>query len=103
MRPPVRRRFAASRMVLNVPFRLIGDVAVEERVVVLGERRHMHDAGVVDQHIDAAEGGFRRIEHPRDGGGIADIGLGGAGLAAGLLDLLDQGLGRRGIAGCSSR
>ena len=38
-------------------------MAVEQLVVALGDRGQMHDAGIVHQHIDAAERRFRRIEH----------------------------------------
>jgi len=37
---------------------------LEGRVIGLGDRRQLHDAGIVHQHIDAAIGRFRRIEHP---------------------------------------
>ncbi|EGE58033.1 hypothetical protein RHECNPAF_3500087 [Rhizobium etli CNPAF512] len=75
------------------------DLAVEGFVVGLGERGEHHDTGIVDEHVDAAEGGFRGIEHATHGVRIADIGFRGQRLATGLLDLPGEVLGRRGIAG----
>ena len=70
------------------------DLLVEQRVVAVGDRRELHDAGIVDQHIDAAEGGFRRVEHAAHRVGIADIGLRGQRPAALAFDLAGQRLGR---------
>ncbi len=39
------------------------DMAVEQPVVALGDRGQMHDAGIVHQHIHAAERRIRRVEH----------------------------------------
>ena len=87
MRPPSRSRFAASRRVLKVPFRLIATWRSNSCVVAFGDRRQLHDAGVVHQHVDAAERRLRRVEHARDRGRVADVGLRRDGAAAGFLDL----------------
>ena len=93
MRPPSRSRFAASRSVLKVPFRLIAIWLSNSASSLSAIERQLHDAGIVDQHVDAAERRLRRVEHARDRGRVADVGLGGEGPAAGLLDLAGQRLG----------
>ena len=93
MRPPSRSRLAASRSVLNVPFRLIAIWLSNSASSVSAIASQLHDAGIVDQHVDAAERRLGRVEHARDRLRVADVGLGGDGAAAGLLDLADQRLG----------
>ena len=68
-------------------------MAVEQLVVGLGDRSQVHDAGIVHQHVDAAERRIRRVEHAGDRGRVADVGLRRDGAAAGFLDLADQRLG----------
>ncbi len=63
-----------------------------------GERPGAIDAGVVDQHVDAAPGRVERGEHRLDRGGVADIGLDGDGLAAVRLQPGDERLGFLGVA-----
>jgi len=75
------------------------DLLVEQRIVAVGDFGKLHDAGVVDQHIDAAEGGFRGVEHAAHRIGIADISLGGKRLAALGFDFARQCLGGFNIAG----
>ena len=58
----------------------------------------MHDAGVVHQHIDAAECRIRRVEHAADRGRVADVGLRRGGAAAGFLDFAGQRFGLTGAA-----
>ena len=65
-------------------------MAVEQLVVAFGDRGQLHDAGVVHQHVDAAECRIRRVEHAGDRGRVADVGLRGDGAAAGLLDSAGQ-------------
>jgi hypothetical protein len=71
----------------------------EQRVVALGDRRHLHDAGIVDHHIDAAKRCLRSVEQTGDGGGIGDIGLLGGRAAPVALDLRHQRFGGGGVAG----
>ena len=99
IRPPSRRRRAASRSVLNVPFRLTAIWRSNSVVAAIRDRRQVHDPGIVDQHVDAAERGFGRVEHARHSGDIRDVGLGGDGPAAGRLDPGDHRLRRGGVAG----
>lgn len=99
MRPPSRRRRAASRKPLKHPLEVDGDDLVERRVIGLGEAGQLHDAGVVHQHIDAAVGALRRIEQPLHCLWVADIGLHGDRLAVAGLDFLHQRRCRRRIAG----
>ena len=75
------------------------DLLVEGRVIGVGDLAELHDAGIVDQHVDAAERRFRCVEHAAHGTGIADIGLRGQRAAAGGLDPVGDRLGRLGIAG----
>ncbi len=95
IRPPSRSRFAASRSVLMLPFEVDRDLAVDQHVVALGDARQLHDAGIVDQHVDPAERRLRRVEHAGDRRRVADIRLGRDGAAAGRLDLAHQCLGFR--------
>ena len=54
-----------------------GEQAVEGGVVRVGQgrQRGRHDAGVVDQHVDAAEGRFGRIEQRLHVARIGHVGL----------------------------
>ena len=65
-------------------------VRSEGRVVDLRQRRQLHDAGIVHQHVDAAIGRLGGVEQARHGLGVADVGLEGHGPAAGLLNLGHQ-------------
>ncbi len=75
IRPPSRRRLAASRSVLNVPFRLTLIWRSKWASSASAIDESMHDAGIVDQHVDAAEGRFGGVEHAAHGVRIADVGL----------------------------
>ena len=75
------------------------DDPIEQRVFALGDRRQAENAGIVDEHVDAAEGHLGRVEHAVDRLGIGDVGLGCNGPAAGRLDPGDDGIGRGGVAG----
>ena len=94
MRPPSRRRLAASRSVLKVPFRLIAIWRSNSASSLSAMRRQLHDAGIVDQHVDAAERGFRRCRTcaPRRRRSLTSA-CAVDGAAAGLLDLAGQRLG----------
>jgi hypothetical protein len=59
------------------------DMTIEQGVTAVSDGRQVHDAGIVDQHVDAAERGFSRVEHARHRGNIRDVGLGRHGVAAG--------------------
>ena len=76
-----------------------GDLAIELRVVGVGNLGELHDAGVVDQYIDAAERFLRRVEQRAHGRRVGNVGLDRDRLAARCFDLLDQRFSRRGIAG----
>ena len=75
------------------------DLLIEQRIVAVGDFCEFHDAGIVDEHVDAAERGFRGVEHAAHRVGVADIGLGGERPAALAFDLAGQRLGGFGIAG----
>ena len=98
-RPPPRRRFAASRNVLNVPLRLTAMCRSKLVSSVSAHRSEVHDAGVVDQHVDSAECRLCGVEHPPERARIADVGLRPERPAAGLFDRANQRLGRGGILG----
>ena len=87
------RRFAQR---IEGALQIDRDVAIEQCVAAVGDGRQAHDAGIVDQHVDAAERGFSRVEHARHGGDIRDVGLSRHGPAAGPLDPGDHR--RRGSA-----
>jgi hypothetical protein len=59
----------------------------------------LHDAGIVDHHVDAAKRCFRSVEQAGDGDRIGDIGLRGDRAAPVALDLRDQRFGGGGVAG----
>src|SRR3546814_3426270 len=71
---------------------------VEQGIIAVGQRGQAHDAGVVDQHVNAAVSGLGGIEHARHRGGIADVGLNGQRAAAVALDSANQGFGVAGPA-----
>ena len=54
-------------------------------------------AGVVDEHVDTAEGVHGRLGHACHVVGLGDVGADGDGPAAGGLDLVGHGLGVLGI------
>ena len=94
---------AAARA--NVPGRLAHGVeaalqvdvdhAIERGVVRVGDVRQRHDAGVVDQHIDAAEGGNRLGKQATHVVRLAHVGLADGGAAARGVDAGGQRLGGR--------
>jgi hypothetical protein len=63
---------------------------IEQRIVAVDEFHRLHDTGIVDQHVEAAESGLRPVEQIPHRFGIADVGLDGRRPATGVLDLLDQ-------------
>ena len=88
----------AGLVTLNAPFRCTSSTGSSRSGVHVVERLVAQDAGVVDHDVDAAEGVDRRL-HDR----LAALGRGdrvgvGDGLAAGRLDLVDDQLGRAGVA-----
>ena len=88
-RPPLAqppRRFAHA---VEHALQVDGDVAIEEVVVGLRDRRQLHDAGVVDQHVDAAVRLLGGVEHRAHRGGVAHVGLHRARAAPGLSNLRD--------------
>src|SRR4029077_3829612 len=91
---------AAGRFAQRVERTLEVDVylALEGQVTSLGDVRQQHDAGIVDEHIDAAERRLGSVEHAADGLLIADIGLRAQRAAALVLDLARHGFGGRGVA-----
>ena len=86
-------------MVLKLPFRLMSIMRVEGGIVGVGDVCQRHHAGVVDQHVDAAERRDRLGEQAAHVVRLADIGLAHRGEATGLLDLARQRLGGRGALG----
>src|ERR1700737_313082 len=52
------------------------DLAIDQFVAGLGDRREEHDSGVVDEHVYATEFLLRRVEQASYGDWIAHIGLG---------------------------
>ncbi|MHC2299736.1 hypothetical protein ACVJBD_003942 [Rhizobium mongolense] len=86
IRPPVRS--LAHRV--DAALEIDGDLAVNEGLVAIRDRGECHNASVVDQHIHAAERGFRRVEQAADCRCIADIGLCRKRLSAGALNSVDQ-------------
>ena len=61
---------------LNAPLRLTAIWRSNSASSLSGERRQLHDAGIVDDHVDAAEGCLRGVEQTGDGGlDHGDIGL----------------------------
>ncbi len=71
-------------------------MSINACIVRIGNRGERHDPGIVDQHIDSAERRLGGIEHPPYRVRIADVGLCRQRSAAGLLDLVNQRLGRCG-------
>ena len=65
---------------------------VEQRVRGRGDRGQLHDAGVVDQHVDAAVVVLGGVEHRLDRGRIGDVRLHRARHPAGLRDLFGERL-----------
>jgi rRNA-processing protein FCF1 len=74
-------------------FQVDRDVAIEECVVRVGELRELHDAGRVDQRVDAAVGLLCGIEQLVHRARIADIGGDGNCLPSLRADARDQFLG----------
>jgi hypothetical protein len=68
-------------------------MSIEQRVVSIGQRGELHDAGVVDEHIDRAECRLGGVEEPADGHRIADVGLNGRRPSAGRGDPLNLSIG----------
>jgi hypothetical protein len=66
IRPPLRYRTAASRMVVEAALEIHRDLPVKGLVPRFGQWREAHDRGVVDEDIDATELGFGRIEQGTD-------------------------------------
>lgn len=95
IRPPLRSRFPASRT--ECAFQIDRYLALEQRVVAVGNAREHHSADIVDEHVDAAVGSLGCIEHVGDGGRIADVGRQGP--SAGCFDRSRQFLGRCGVGG----
>ncbi len=64
-----------------------GDLAVEQRIVGVGDGREQHDAGIVHQHVDAAERLRGLVEQMLDRRRVGDVGAHGDGASTGILDL----------------
>ena len=98
IRPPLRRRLAASRSALNVPLRL----TFTWRSKAASSVSAMLDSCIIpalfDQHVDTAERSLGRIEHAADGLRIAHVGFGGHRSATLALDFARQRLGGGGVA-----
>ena len=76
-----------------------GDVLIEEGVLGLHDRLKLHDPGVVDEHVDAAERIDRAVEERGDCCRVAHVGLDGDRLPTGRLDLGRERVRRFGAAG----
>ena len=96
IRPPLRSRFAASRSVLKVPFRLIAIRRSNSAssLSAIGASRMMP---ALFTSTSTPPKAASAVSNMRDRGRVADVGLGGEGPAAGLLDLRDQRLGAPGL------
>ena len=90
IRPPLAQAPCRFAHHVEAAFEVDRDLRVEQRVITLRDAREAHDAGIVDDYIDAAEGGLRRIEHARHCGCVAYVRLSGRGLAASRLDCPHQ-------------
>ena len=55
-RPPRAQAVRGLPHAVEHALEVDGDLAVEQRVVGLGDGREQHDAGIVHQDVDAAEG-----------------------------------------------
>ena len=78
-----------------MPIRCTSTTAGEVSDLHLGEALVAQDAGVGDQHVDAAPLGHGALDHGGDAGIVGDRGAVGDGFAAGLGDLRHDRLGRR--------
>jgi hypothetical protein len=74
------------------PVKIDPEHGVEGGVVRLGDRRQLHDSGVVHHQGGLAEPRFRLVEQAHDLGRLADIGLDGGGSAVRGQDVRNDGL-----------
>ena len=81
----------------EVALEVDADHGVPLRLGHVREHPVAQDAGVVDEHVQVAEGLHRRVDQALGGVEVGDVVVVGDGLAAGRLDLGHDLLGRRGV------
>ena len=83
----------------EVALEVHGDDGVELLLAGVGQHPVAHDAGVVHQHVQAAEGVDGGLDQAGGLIPVGDVGAVGDGFASGGGDLVDDALGRAAAAG----